>query len=80
MVRCTYVECFSLRRKRWRIAELRRGSAVSIEESRGLLYNIDSMTRSCVDNPTSLLADISFSRALPKMGLSVRRWLDSLQD
>jgi hypothetical protein len=80
VVRCSYVECFSLMRKRWRIAELRRGSAVSIEESVGPAYNMYTMTRSCVDNPASLLAEISSSRALPKVGLSVRRWIDSLQD
>jgi hypothetical protein len=80
VVRCTYVECFSPIRKWWRIAELRKGSAVFIEDSRGPLYNIDSITRSCVDNPTSLLADISSSRALPNVGLSVRRWINSLED
>jgi hypothetical protein len=80
VVRCSYVECFSLMRKRWRIAGLREGPAVSIEESTGPVYNIDTMTRSCVENPTNLLAEISSSRALPKVGLSVRRWIDSLQD
>jgi len=54
VVSCSYVACCCLMRKRWRIAGLRKGSAFSIEESVRPAYNTDTMTRSCVDNPTSL--------------------------